>query len=264
MATKIGFSDDWPKWAKPMFALAAAVLWIGAPMVAAWNLAARAVQAGGVVDYQPILVVLVGMTTATITGVFVFMTFRIDRGTQQEAERVAKETLERMKDEIETDAKRMKESADRDLNGMKKLAANELTKMINKSERSLNDTKRSRDVVISDIANAVKNVPQKVDKEVDKRFDEIITPERIDNEIAIRLSEEAIRRHIEAVLMVKANGQIVAEYAKKHADVLDSDVFRKLIQLLDEIIRPLPPDDPPERDDGGVVWWRRMRAYFTR
>ena len=70
-----GFSDGWPAWAKLIFALAGSAMWIGAPMIAAWHLSARTVQAGGVADYQPILIVLVGMTTATITGIFMFMTF---------------------------------------------------------------------------------------------------------------------------------------------------------------------------------------------
>ena len=92
-----GFSDNWPDWAKPAFALAGMVIWVGAPLVAAWSLAARTVQAGGAMDYQPILVVLVGMTTATITGIFVFMSFRIDRGTRFEAQKIAEKVVRESK-----------------------------------------------------------------------------------------------------------------------------------------------------------------------
>ncbi len=132
-------------------------------MAAAWNLAAHTVQAGGVVDYQPILVVLVGMTTATITGVFVFMTFRIDRGTQQEAERVAKETLKKMKNEVEADVERMKESVDHDIRWMKKSAGDELAKMINKSDRSLGETKKSRDLAMNKMNREVNGLTLRVD-----------------------------------------------------------------------------------------------------
>lgn len=100
-SAKIGFSDGWPNWAKPVFALAVAAIWIGMPLVAAWSLSARTVQAGGVVDYQPVLVVLVGMTTATITGIFVFMTFRIDRGTRLKVEEVTGKALKDEKKKLD-------------------------------------------------------------------------------------------------------------------------------------------------------------------
>ena len=90
-----GLFDKWPDWAKPMFVLAMAAIWIGVPVVAAWSLSARTVQAGGVVDYQPVLAVLVAMTTATIAGIFLFMTFRIDRGTRRKAKRVAKKAAKK-------------------------------------------------------------------------------------------------------------------------------------------------------------------------
>jgi len=233
-------------------------------MAAAWNLAAHTVQAGGVVDYQPILVVLVGMTTATITGVFVFMTFRIDRGTQQEAERVANETLEKMKNEVEADVKKMKESVNIDIKRMEESAYNELVKMINESNRSLGDTKRSRDLAIDKMNSEVNGLPLRVDKAIGEEIDKEVTTERIREQIADRVTEERLREHVKSVLMVTANGQIVAEYAKEHAEVLESQGFKQLIHLLDDIIRPLSPNDPPERDSRGVGWWRRLRAYFTR
>lgn len=86
MATKgeSGFFDDWPAWAKPTMALAVTILlggaWIGVPFFVAWRLMEQSVKLG-VVTYQPMMTVLVAMTTATIAGIFLFMTLRIDRGT---------------------------------------------------------------------------------------------------------------------------------------------------------------------------------------
>ena len=93
-----GFFDDWPKWSKPVLALAAMVLlggaWIGVPLLSALKLVDNNAQAAGFVDYGPMVTVLIAMTTATMTGIFVFMTFRIDRGTRLKAERVAKEKVD--------------------------------------------------------------------------------------------------------------------------------------------------------------------------
>lgn len=257
MATKIGFSDDWPKWAKPTFALAVAAMWIGGPMVAAWNLAARTVQEGGVVDYQPILVVLVGMTTVTITGVFVFMTFRIDRGTKRKARGVAKKAL-----------KKIKRKAKEDLYTMEKKTCETLSEMIEKSEQSNASLTAARESAIqnfnSTLAKITAESDRKIDEAIRERMDEGVTPERVREEISARITEEVLRRHIEAVLMVTANGQIVAEYAKEHADVLDSEAFKQLIHLLDDSIRPALSDRPAEHVRGDAGWFGRMRARLTR
>ena len=98
MADEEGFFDDWPKWSKPVFALSAMILlggvWIGIPLMSAWKLGIDSAQAGVQLDYEPMIATLVAMTTATIAGIFVFMTFRIDRGTRLKAERVAKEKVD--------------------------------------------------------------------------------------------------------------------------------------------------------------------------
>ena len=61
-------------------------------------------QSGGVVDYEPMMAVLIALTTATIAAIFLFMTFRIDRGTRRTAKRhakkAAKKFLRRKTDEL--------------------------------------------------------------------------------------------------------------------------------------------------------------------
>ena len=93
-----GFFDDWPEWAKPTMALAAMILlggaWIGAPLLIAWQLMKQNTGATAM-NFQPLTTVLVAMTTATIAGIFLFMTFRIDRGTRLKAESVAKREIEK-------------------------------------------------------------------------------------------------------------------------------------------------------------------------
>lgn len=96
-ADEEGFFEDWPKWSKPVFALSAMILlggvWVGIPLLSAWKLGYDNAQAAVPMDYEPMMALLIAMTTVTITGIFVFMTFRIDRGTRLKAERVAKEKV---------------------------------------------------------------------------------------------------------------------------------------------------------------------------
>ena len=130
-------------------------------------------------------------------------------------------------------------------------------------------TRRKAKSVAKSAANkALKNIKRKakrkVDKTTQKRLAKGLTPERIRREVNAHLTEESVRKHIEAVLMMKANGQIVAEYAKEHAEVLDSEAFKQLIHLLDEVIRRGLPDDPAKRVDENVGWFGRLKAHLTR
>ena len=99
-ADKEGFFEDWPTWSKPVLALSAMILlggiWIGVPLLSAWALVKDSAQTAASLDYGPMMAVLTAMTTATIAGIFVFMTFRIDRGTRLKAERVAKKTTKKV------------------------------------------------------------------------------------------------------------------------------------------------------------------------
>ena len=185
-----GFSDDWPDWAKPVFALAVAAIWIGVPLVSAWSLSARTVQAGGVVDYQPVLVVLVGMTTATITGIFVFMTFRIDRGTRLKVEEV--------------------------------------------TGKALKDEKKKLDKAIKDAKDAVNNANCRVDKEIDKKLSPETSPEKIREKVKEHVTEDKVRKHVTAMLMVDANVQAIAAAAQEHAKSLDPDTILQISEHLRE------------------------------
>ena len=50
--------------------------------------------------WGPVLATLLGLTTMTVSGIFMFMTFRIDRGTKLKAEWTAKEIAEKTVREV--------------------------------------------------------------------------------------------------------------------------------------------------------------------
>ena len=54
----------------------------------------------GIDLWGPVVTMLLGLTTMTISGIFVFMTFRIDRGTKLKAEWTAKKTAEKAVKEV--------------------------------------------------------------------------------------------------------------------------------------------------------------------
>ena len=54
----------------------------------------------GIDLWGPVVAMLLGLTTMTISGIFVFMTFRIDRGTKLRAEWTAKEIAKKTVEEV--------------------------------------------------------------------------------------------------------------------------------------------------------------------
>ena len=196
MATKdgSGLFDDWPPWAKLTMSLAAMTLlggtWVGVPLLMAWHLVGQ----GRDGDYHSMMSVLIAMTTATIAGIFLFMTLRIDRGTRLRAERVAK-------------------------------------KAVKKKEKELDSKIES---TVESIQSKAKETVQKFLKEI---FGEETAPENIRKEVEARLTEEVLQRHVEAVLMIDANAQIVGEYAKQRAGELDPETIGRLAKLMDETFK---------------------------
>ncbi len=159
--------EDWPDWAKFWLALATMIIiggvWVGLPVLSA--LESVKAQGSGTVDYSPMMSVYIAMTTATITGIFLFMTLRIDRGTRFKAESVAKD---------------------------------------------------------------------KMDKIVAEKIEEMIL-----GAVNSQITEEKLREHVEAILMVTANGEIVRRFAAERAENLDPQTVKQLIGLLKEVSETL-------------------------
>ena len=225
-------------------------MWIGAPIIAAWSIADRSSPAGAVADYQPLLLTLLALTTATITGTFMFMTFRIDRDTRQTAERVAK-------DEVDKVLKKKKEEADK-----------ALAEIVKKSEQSLSSLdvvkNNATKVVNNKLTEIINKAKQDVDGAVSNRLDARVTPDEIRKGVTDRLTAEALREHIGALLMLDANGLVVAEYAKERAGDLDRKSIARLIQLMENVIQSIPNDAPKKRNEEDTGWLERIRAPFAR
>ena len=241
MATKneSGFFEDWPDWAKPAMALAVTVLlggaWIGIPFLVAWRLMNQSAELG-VVTYQPMMTVLVAMTTATIAGVFLFMTLRIDRGTRLKAESVAKRAAE---DAMESEVER----AQAQVEGLVEVAHGKIEKEVMLTRRHLGEIKEAAESLLDEIETRAKQIQSDAAETVGtflrEKFDEGTVPEEIRKEIAARLTKDVLRDHVEAVLTIDASIQAVGEYARQRARELDPATIKPLVALMEEAVRAL-------------------------
>lgn len=278
-ADEEGFFEDWPKWSKPVFALCAMILlgglWIGIPLLSALKVIELNFQSEGQVDYQPMMAVLIAMTTATITGVFVFMTFRIDRGTRLKAERVAKDRIKKVVDE---ELARFAKTSDGRLNNFRKTSDAELVGFGRTARGKFAEFKRDSDDKLGEFDGASKkrlvafdaaserklgefdeNAKSKL-VEFEEKLDESTKPEVVQQAIHQRIPEDALRALVESVLLANANGQIVMEYARERAAAMDAKAVEVLLGLLRETIEDVAPqaEQEPEEDRGGP--WTRARA----
>lgn len=240
MATKgeKGFFEEWPDWSKPTMALAAIILlggaWIGVPSMMAWHLMQESIEMGDA-SYEPIVTVLVAMTTATIAGTFLFMTFRIDRGTRLKAESVANRAVE---DEV-------------------KNANSQLTKIENDAKRLLEDAKMDSRRHINEVKKDVERIRSTVNETVRtflrKKFDEDTTPAKIRQEIEQRLTREALREHVEDVLLVDANLEMIEEYVRERAGDLDEATIERIVELMEELVKTWRGRAERETSRRGIV-----------
>ena len=224
-----GFFEEWPAWAKFTLALAAMIfiggIWVGLPVISALN--SIKAQATNVVDYTPMMSVFIAMTTVTITGIFLFMTLRIDRGTRLKAKREAKKTMDKVvaqeQEKIEDLTQQMQRA---------------LIQFEIKSEQTLKRT-----------AN-----------QLQARFEKETKPEAIRKIIDSKITEEKLREHVQAILMVTANGEIVRQYAAEQAQHLDPRSVERLLGLMKEVSEILLQAIEEKRGFWGKLFRRRRPA----
>ena len=100
----------WPWWAQfaaLVLVLAIASFLIVLPILTVKVLGSQYAFSSETDLWASMVAILLGLTTMTVTGVFVFMTFRIDRGARLEAQRTAKEAV------TEAAEKAIKEAAEK-------------------------------------------------------------------------------------------------------------------------------------------------------
>ena len=281
-ADEEGFFEDWPRWSKPVLALAAMILlggvWIGIPLISALRIGANNAQAAVPLDYEPMMAVLIAMTTITITGIFVFMTFRIDRGTRLKAERVAKDKInelvkekldEFMKDSTEkleqfsTDSTEKFEQFSTDsakqLGDFATDSEEKLTTFDKTAERKFGSFDETSKDKFSELDESAKTTLDKLARKID----ESTRPEVLKEEIRRRIPEEAFRAYVEAVLLANANGQIVKEYAKERAAAMDAKAVEALLGLLRETIEHVAQHAEQELEEDSDGPWTRAKAAMA-
>ena len=297
-ADEEGFFEDWPKWSKPVFALSTMILlggvWIGIPLLSAWKLGYDNAQAAVPMDYEPMMALLIAMTTVTITGIFVFMTFRIDRGTRLKAERVAKEKINEL---VEAELAKFAKTSEGRLNDFRRASGDKLGDFGRTARAKFAEFKKDSDDGLSEFDSASKkrlgefdgaskkrfgefdaaserrlgefdeNVKKKL-VDFEKELDDSAKPEVIQEAIHERIPEQTLRAHIEAVLLANVNGQIVKEYAKERAAEMKTEDIEALLRLLKETIENVAPHAAERPEDAAAdgpsgsatmaTWWHRL------
>lgn len=221
--TRIGFFDNWPPWAKLFFSLTVAAIWIGAPMVVAWSHG----DGDGVVDYEPIMAVLIAMTTVTITGIFVFMTFRIDRSARDEARREAHETardaIENLKGGIDEQAQQMIAAA----------------------------SKRVDDAVTAKLGQRTTSVA--IGRGIKARITDAVLQECVKNALVLDANAKVITDY--------------AKGTARNLDVKDAEriihLLKKIVDSWSRLVeKKRKREEKEKRRRRG--FWRRIKAFFSR
>ena len=107
--------EKWPWGAQLFLTLAALLVLVGLivfpPIYSATKMSVGSGSSDAVQVWTPMLSVLIALTTVTISGIFLFMTFRIDRGTRRIARRQAKKQSKKSAKKAKRQAKAYKKQA---------------------------------------------------------------------------------------------------------------------------------------------------------
>ena len=124
-----GENERLPWWARFVLYLSSLGLAAFMMVLPVWSVQ-RYGATSGVDLWGPVMATLVGLTTMTISGIFVFMTFRIDRGTKLTAQRTARRIAESTVEEVfnKVIGKRIKEVRDK-INAQLEEAVQEMRKI---------------------------------------------------------------------------------------------------------------------------------------
>ena len=180
---KVRALRPWPWWAQFIFALIALLfigfLWVGLPLLSTLRFGGNfPVNESGV--WAPMVASMLGITTMTITAIFLFMTFRIDRGTRREARETARETVE------------------------------ELTKLSVKvaADKAAEEAENAAKAAASRAEAATKKLETQLEQEIRKRAAAVEADARgsIEGAIEKHVSEESLNRMFRNVL-VKSFGE---------------------------------------------------------
>lgn len=140
--------------------LVISVLLIGLPILSATLIAdGKDVSLGNLL--MPMLAVLIGLTTVTVSGIFIFMTFRIDRGAKREAWKTALETAEK------TAKKVAKESL-----APAKKAVKRIKESAEKAEKGIDDYRNKVSTTSKEKLEEIEamDISEEVSKELEKKF----------------------------------------------------------------------------------------------
>ena len=203
----------WPWWGELLLAVSAlaviGILLIGLPVWSATQFS------GGVAAsdvWIPMMAVLVGLTTITVSGIFLFMTFRIDRGTKLQAEWTAKAVAET----VACDQVAQSVSA----------ARQTLKGIQDKAQASVDAVARTRDEVLSAGEQAI------ADKFKDADIDALA-----EAAVARLVTDETVEAQVSAVLQRTANVEVISASVLDTLNDMDSQRLKAIADAVTDILR---------------------------
>ena len=180
---------SWPWGAQFIFALFALLfigfLWVGLPVISTLKFGGNVpVNESGL--WEPMVASMLGITTMTITAIFLFMTFRIDRGTKREAREEARETaVEKTKEIVKNAAK---------------YAAKDATTA---AKKAVEGAETAAKAATAHAEAAAKEIKARLEREIRERDETIETKVRdsIEAAIATQVNDESLKRMFRKVLV---------------------------------------------------------------
>lgn len=216
--------NRWPWWAQ--FSLCLIVLGAACFLLTWVPMHAVAANTGsGNLALYSMMAVFIGIVAMTVSGVFIFMTFRIDRGTKREAETVAREKSEEVSERIAN-----KKTEEVVMRVVKEQAEKIKESWMESMTRDIEDQKNKLQFYMNYIQESLDGKEKEFDKkvtELDRKVIEFELRSKQAENIVVRLENEK-QVKINELNEIKNSGVKVLEQIRKEStdrlDELESSI----------------------------------------
>ena len=242
-------ADRWPVWAQVTLALSAlvlgGVLMIGMPLLLAGYLGKVTGDASGLHVWGPMIATLLGLTTMTVAGIFLFMTFRIDRGVRLRATEVSREVAR----EVARKAACIRVDeflAGNDIQARLDTLLENAKEAVADLGESLESKEATSESLVDGLRTRVDDTD--LDAVIREVVDALLPPDRVDEKLDKWLDANARRA-------------LAAEALRSAIATMEPEEAREFVRALIDAIQDLARSLDMGTDDG---FWHRTFRWFRR
>ena len=226
-----GNGESWPVGYQFALALVGMIfvgfLWVGLPILSTLKFG-QGVAVAELGLWAPMIATMLALTTMTISAIFLFMTFRIDRGTRLKAEETVKSFISDLEPDILEAATNARTSADNARAS---------------ADNAAQEAKTAADAAITASSQCANEFQNQLEAEVNERCQVQKVEQLIADALQKHVSEESLPKGVDQLLKGKLDEaaalELIGRVLAKWIENLPAQERKKLVRALLDMLKRL-------------------------